>query len=64
MKYDYYEVEIPGDLADDMETLEQHAIDEAEQRTKLWCMPCEWSVKRISGDVGDWSIRFQVRRKR
>lgn len=62
--YDYYEVDIPGDLSDDIKVLAEQAITEARERTKLYCMPAVWTATRISGEVGDWNVRFRVVRKR
>lgn len=62
--YDYYEVSIPGDLADTLQELGQQAIREAEERTKLHAMPCEWTAEPIRGTVGDYEVMFRVRRKR
>ena len=65
--YDYYEISIPGDVYDGedaMERLADLAIDEARERAKLYCIPAEWTAERISGEVGDWEVKFRVRRKR
>lgn len=65
--YDYYEISIPGDVFDGEDALERlsHlAIDEAKERAKLYCLPAEWSAERISGEVGDFEVKFKVRRKR
>jgi hypothetical protein len=62
--YDYYEVEIPGDLSDDLTVLAEQAITEAREKTRLYCMPALWTATRISGEVGDWVVRFRVVRKR
>lgn len=63
-KYDYYDVEVPGDCADSLEDLGQIAIAEAADRTRLYCLPALWTATRVSGDVGDWTVRFRVCRKR
>jgi hypothetical protein len=62
--YDYYEVDVPGDLSDDMTVLAEQAITEARERTKLYCMPALWTATRISGEIGDYEVRFRVVRKR
>ncbi len=62
--YDYYTIKVPGDLADDLETLGQHAINEAADCSHIYAMPCTWSAKHLSGEVGDWWVTFQVVRKR
>lgn len=62
--YDYYTVSVPGDLSDSMEELGQQAIREAEERTKLYCIPCQWSAEPIKGEIGSYKVLFLVRRKR
>ena len=51
-KYDYYDVEVPGDCADSIRDLGRIAITEAENRTRLYCLPALWYVVRIVGVVG------------
>jgi hypothetical protein len=63
-KRDYYRVTVPGDLAGDIETLGQHAIGEAKERARLYCVPCEWSARLIDGGIGDFAVVFRVRRTR
>lgn len=63
-KYDYYTVSVPGDCYDTREELGQLAIREAEERTKLYCLPCEWTAKLVAGELGDYELSFKVRRKR
>ena len=63
-KYDYYEVDVPGDCADSVEELGQIAITEAEDRTRLYCLPALWIATRVAGVVGDWTVQFRVCRKR
>lgn len=55
-KYDYYDVEVPGDCADSIEDLAHVAIAEARERAQLYCMPAIWHAVRVSGDVGDWTV--------
>jgi hypothetical protein len=64
MRYDYYTVDVPGDCADSVEELGNIAIDEARDRARLYCIPALWTARRISGEVGDFTVRFQVCRKR
>lgn len=64
MKYDYYDIEVPGDCANSIEELGQHAITEAEERTRLCCIPAQWIATRVSGNVGDCTVQFRVCRKR
>lgn len=61
---DYYDVDVPGDLADDLGTLAEQAITEARERARIWAIPAEWTASRVSGDVGDSNVRFRVCRKR
>lgn len=63
-KYDYYDVEVPGDCADSLEELGQVAIAEAAERTRLYCLPAFWMAVRVAGDVGDSMVQFRVCRKR
>ena len=63
-QYDYYTVAVPGDLAETVESLGQHAIREAEDRTTIYALLCEWEATRIAGKVGDYEVTFRVRRKR
>lgn len=61
---DYYTVDIPGDLSDSLEALAEQAITEARERARIWAIPAEWTATRVSGDVGDFNVRFRVCRKR
>ncbi len=61
---DYYLVKVPGDLSDNIQDLGQAAIREAEERTKLYCIPCEWTATKIAGEIGDFEVTFRVRRTR
>ncbi len=63
-KYDYYTVAVPGDLHDNMEALADQAINEARERAKLYAMPAVWTARHISGEVGDFEVKFRVCRKR
>jgi hypothetical protein len=62
--YDYYDVEVPGDLSDDVEVLGQQAIDEARERARVYALPADWMVTLIKGEVGDFNVTFRVRRRR
>jgi len=64
MRYDYYDIDVPGDCADTIGDLASIAIDEARERARLWVMPCLWTARHVSGEVGDWIVRFRVVRKR
>jgi hypothetical protein len=63
-QYDYYTVDVPGDCADSLEDLASIAIDECRERARLYCLPALWTATRVVGDVGDWTVRFRVCRKR
>ena len=68
--YDYYLIDLPGDMYDDMPTDEwldkmgDHAIDEARERATLYCMPAEWRTTLVEGEQGDFSVVVKVCRKR
>lgn len=62
--YDYYFVDIPGDCSDEMTILAEMAIEEAKDKAKLYCVPAIWTSERISGEIGDFNVRFKVCRKR
>ena len=64
LKYDYYTVILPGDLFESMEEFKDYAINEAREKAKLYVIPCSWRVKLISGEIGDWEIKFRVCRIR
>jgi len=64
MVYDYYIIDVPGDCANTIEELGDIAINEARERAKLYCIPCDWCATAISGEVGDFNVRFKVRRRR
>jgi len=64
MRYDYYTVDVPGDCGDSIFDLGFLAIREAEERSRLHCVPAHWTARPISGKAGDVTVRFQVRRKR
>jgi len=61
---DYYTVQVPGDAADSVADLADIAIDEARDRARLYCMPALWTATLVSGELGDWSVTFRVRRTR
>jgi len=63
-RYDYYTVKLPGDMEETMERLGQLAIGEAEDRARVYALPCEWTAKHVAGKIGDYEITFRVRRKR
>jgi hypothetical protein len=63
LQYDYYQVSIPTDLGD-VEDCAHQAIREAEDRARLYCLPCEWTARLISGDAESWNYVFRVRRRR
>lgn len=63
-RYDYYVVSVPRDCADTIEELAQIAVSQAEENTRLYCIPCIWEAKLICGDLESTNVVFQVRRKR
>lgn len=63
-QYDYYTCDVPGDCADSVEELASLAINECRDRARLYCLPALWAAVRVAGDVGDWTVRFRVCRKR
>lgn len=68
--YDYYTIELPGDMFGDLPKTEwldrmaNHAIDEARERATLYVIPAEWKVDLVEGEQGDFNIVMKVRRKR
>ena len=62
--YDYYTVSVPGDLEATIKGLGRWAIRDAEERASIWAVPCEWTAEPVSGKVGDYEVKFRVRRKR
>lgn len=62
--YDYYTIEVPGDIYPTLKWLGEVAIDEAKERARLYCIPCEWTATHVRGKPGDAYVVFQVRRKR
>jgi hypothetical protein len=63
-RHDYYRVDLPGDCAETIKELGHIAIREAEERTKIYAMPCNWIAKHIGGEIGDFSVKFRVCRIR
>jgi hypothetical protein len=61
---DYYTVTVPGDLADTVTDLAVAAINEARERTRLYCIPAEWTATLIAGEPGDFEVTFRVVRRR
>lgn len=66
-QYDYYEINLPGDLFDssDTEAFASQAIDEARERAKLYCIPATWTATLIRGTLGEsFEVTYKVCRKR
>ena len=77
--YDYYKVALPGDLEQldgDMKkaartgqldeyikSMGHHAIREAEERSRLYCVPCEWRATLLS-KLPSGTVVFRVCRTR
>ena len=49
--YDYYDVDIPSDYSEDTEERAQQAFIQAEELTRLYCLPCRWSVVSDDGET-------------
>jgi hypothetical protein len=60
--YDYYKVAVPSDLSSDPDVMAQQAIRQAEESTRVYAMPCDWSAERIGEDCLD--VHYRVRRRR
>jgi len=61
---DYYTIQVPGDAFETIEDASSYAVREARDRAKLYCIPCEWQCKLISGEIGDSLVTFKVCRIR
>ena len=61
---DYYTIDIPGDAYDNMDDVDNAAINEARERAKLYVIPCGWHIVRRTGELGDWNIKVRVCRTR
>ena len=59
--YDYYEVNIPHDCSSEPEERGQLAFMEAEERAKLYAIPCLW---RVVEDDGETVKVCRIRNKR
>lgn len=62
MKRDYYTVNIPRDLTDDIKFAGQQAVTEAEEKTRLYCIPATWEATLVDTTMNDYI--FRVRRTR
>jgi hypothetical protein len=60
--YDYYTIAIPTDAFATKEEAGSHAIDEARERARLYCMPADWRAVLLS--EGGLDFVFRVSRKR
>lgn len=50
LKYNYYVMDVPEDVG----TLEERsdiAINTAREQARLWAVPCEWAIVKVSGDL-------------
>lgn len=68
-RYDYYTIALPSDLVDPMpwhwfSLMCDHAIAQAKDQTKIYCVPCEWQAWLIRGHQSSVESVFKVRRKR
>lgn len=50
-KYDYYNIEIPLDCEENKERRFELAILEAKERTRLFCLPCNWRLISDNGEI-------------
>lgn len=67
--YDYYVIDLPGDLVDPEDKewkklMGEYAITEARERAKLYCIPALWTAELKKGEPGDFTVYFKVCRKR
>ncbi len=60
----YYTVNVPGDAFETLEDVTDHAVHEARERAKLYCIPAEWTATVVRGEIGDHEIEVRVCRKR
>jgi hypothetical protein len=58
---DRYSVSVPTDYAETEEELAEVAIDEARERTKLYCIPAEWKAFVVARG---YETTFLVTRRR
>lgn len=57
-EYDYYDVYLGGYAVDDQDERNRVAFILAEEQSRLYAIPCEWTILSDDGD------RVRVRRKR
>lgn len=62
VRYDYYTIDVPSDAFVSEADAGHCAINEARDRARIYCMPCDWSATLLSKD--GWTMRFRVRRRR
>ncbi len=72
-KYDYYKIELPSDAfpLPEVVGVTQHrlmitdqAFYEAKERTKLYCVPAEWTASIDEATLDNSIIVVNVRRRR
>ena len=51
MRYDYYEVNVPSDYSDDPEERATLAVRLADEKTRIWARPCEWTILDDDGET-------------
>ena len=49
--YEYYSVNVPSDCTDDAQERATIAFAQAEQMTRLYCVPCEWTILKDDGET-------------
>jgi len=62
--YDYYDVAVPSDLSEDESVMAHQAITEAEERTRIYALPCDWRAEKIGENAMDTLYRVRRRRYR
>ena len=62
-KYDYYTINLPGDLFTTQQEFEDYAIDVARENARLYCIPCEWRARMVEPEtIGDYEVTVKVTR--
>ena len=57
-----FDIRVPGDLFDNMDDFLDYAIYQAREEADDYVIPAEWTSEHISGDIGDYEIKFRVKR--
>lgn len=51
---DWFRLDLPADLMDDMPDAESFAIYQAREQASTWCVPADWKVESHDGD--EWIV--------